>query len=177
MKNNIVLIGMPGAGKSTVGVLLAKAMGYSFVDTDLILSRQIGMTLQRYIDQNGIDAFLQEEIRTALSLDTERTVIATGGSMVLSEAAMRRLKQGAVTVFIDVPLGRLYRRLRNIKTRGVAMRPGQTIAEVFRTRRPLYQKYADIIIPTGRGGRRDIESVVSEITERLEAFIKPPKTD
>jgi RimJ/RimL family protein N-acetyltransferase len=89
MKNNVVLIGMPGAGKSTVGVVLAKTLGYDFIDTDILLSRRIGTTLQRYIDRFGIDEFLKEEELAALSLDVEQTIIATGGSMPLSERAMR----------------------------------------------------------------------------------------
>jgi shikimate kinase len=167
MKDNIVLIGMPGAGKSTVGVVLAKTLGYDFIDTDILMSRQTGMTLQAYIDAYGIEAFLKAEESVALSLSCCAAVIATGGSMVLSEAAMKHLKDGSVTVFIDVPLSELIRRLRNIKTRGIILKPGQTVGDVCRERLPLYRKYADFTVPEAPAEPPDIEAVVSELVLRL----------
>lgn len=167
IKNNIVLIGMPGAGKSTVGVVLAKTLGYDFVDTDILLSRQIGMTLQAYINAHGIEAFLKEEERAALSLDCSSTVIATGGSMVLSEVAMSKLRTDSTVVFIDVPIKELVRRLKNISTRGIALKQGQTIEDLYQQRLPLYIKYADITVPEQAGKTPDLESIVAAIIARL----------
>lgn len=167
MKNNIVLIGMPGAGKSTVGVVLAKALGYAFADTDLLISAQTGTTLQSFIDSKGIDAFLKAEERAALSLDCERTVVATGGSMVLSEYAMSHLKSASQTVFLDVPLDTLIRRIQNITTRGITLRQGQTIADIYGERQPLYKKYADITVPENSAAAPDLEGMVAEILKRL----------
>jgi shikimate kinase len=166
MTDNIVLIGMPGAGKSTVGVVLAKTLGYDFIDTDIVLSRRLGSTLQAYIDAKGIDAFLMAEEKTALTLSCAHTVIATGGSMVLSDRAMTHLKQNSTVVFLDVSLPELEKRLENIKTRGVALRPGQTIADIYRERRPLYLKYADIII-SDDAGAGTLEDAVARIVANL----------
>ncbi len=167
MKNNLILIGMPGAGKSTVGVVLAKALGYDFIDTDIVLSRRVGMTLQKFINRYGIDSFLKEEEQAALSLDCENTVIATGGSMVVSDTAMRYLKDDSKTVFFNIPLSELKRRLYNIKTRGIALRPGQTIEALYTERQPLYEKYADITVPGQPENVRDLESLVDEIVKSL----------
>ena len=167
MKNNIVLIGMPGAGKSTVGVVLAKTLGMQFVDTDLILARQLGMTLQEYINRHGIEKFMEEEARCGRELECEDTVIATGGSMALRDDAMANLKQGAITVFIDLPVGVIRRRLRNIKTRGVAMAPGQTIGDLYRRRLPHYRRHADMTVPKQYNPRMSIEEMVEEIVRRL----------
>ena len=167
MKNNLVLIGMPGAGKSTVGVVLAKTLGYDFVDTDILLSQRIGMTLQKFIDLYGIEKFLQEEERAALGLSCENTVIATGGSMVLSDAAMQHLKCGSNVIFFNIPLEELKRRLHNIKTRGIVMKPGQTIEELYGERQPLYEKYADIAVPGLPENIQDLEGLVGEIVAAL----------
>jgi shikimate kinase len=171
MKNNIILIGMPGAGKSTVGVVLAKTLGYDFIDTDILMCKRIGTTLQTYIDEHGIDAFLNEEEKTALSVECENTVIATGGSMVFSEPAMQRLKSGSVTIFFDIPLPELKKRLENIRTRGIAAVDGQTIEDIYRQRHPLYRKYADVTLPAKQAdiamttdeGLPDLEGLVQEI--------------
>lgn len=169
MKNNIVLIGMPGAGKSTVGVVLAKTLGYNFVDTDILLSTGFGMTLQAYIDTHGLTAFLEAEEKLVTSLKLSETVIATGGSVALSEVAMEHLKSGSTIIYIDVPLQELIRRLQNITTRGIALRPGQSIADIYHDRRPLYEKYADITVPEKFGGNAALEEIVTEIVEKLSA--------
>lgn len=164
---NILLIGMPGAGKSTVGVILAKTVGFDFVDTDILLSRQIGYTLQDFIDKFGIEEFLRAEERAALSISCNRTVIATGGSMVLSDKAMRHLKEGAKTFWLNPPFEELERRLGNIKSRGIVMAGGQDIRDIYEQRLSLYEKYADIVISPSGPEAPDIESVVAEIIRRL----------
>lgn len=167
MKDNIILIGMPGAGKSTVGVVLAKTLGYDFVDTDILLSRHISMTLQEHINAYGIETFLKAEEKLVLSLACSNTVIATGGSVVLSEPAMKHLNNNSTTVFIDVPLDELRRRLKNIRTRGIALKPGQSIEDIFRDRLPLYRKYADVTVPEDQRAVPDLEAIVAEIIHTL----------
>ena len=143
---NILLIGMPGCGKSTVGVLLAKAIGYDFIDCDLLIQKKCGMKLQDIINTRGIDAFLEEEEAVLSALETDRCVIATGGSAVYSEAGMMHLKRNAVTVYISLPPAEIEKRLTNIKTRGVAMSAGTTVADLYAQRCPLYEKYADVTL-------------------------------
>lgn len=144
---NIVLIGMPGVGKSTVGVLLAKALGFSFVDTDLIIQRNTGRLLQDIIDNDGLDAFCAEEERAICSVTDEGgAVIATGGSAVYSENAMLHLKKHGIVYYLSLPVEELIGRLSNITTRGIAKRPEDTIEDVFRRRAELYEQYADITI-------------------------------
>ena len=145
---NIVLIGMPGCGKSTVGVLLAKAMQFGFVDCDLLIQKHCGMSLQNIIDTKGLDCFLKEEENTLLTVDDDNCVIATGGSAVYSQKAMEHLKKSGVVVYLSLPLEDLEGRLTNIKTRGVAMTKGSTVADLYSERCPLYEKYADITINT-----------------------------
>lgn len=161
--SNILLIGMPGAGKSTVGVVLAKTLGCQFIDTDILLIKKLGMTLQSYIDTRGITAFLEEEALLGQEIECSDTVIATGGSMVLSEAAMAHLAKDALTIFIDTPLPELKRRLGNIRTRGVTLGPGETIDELYERRRPFYEKYAAVTVPANRRADMQLEELVEEI--------------
>src|ERR1035437_5197840 len=121
--DNVVLVGIPGAGKSTVGVLLAKVMGCAFLDTDVFLQAREGRTLQNLLETVGVAAFRALEERTLLALDVRRHVIATGGSAVYSDAAMQRLREHGVMLHLDLPLTALERRLRNFTTRGVVMGP------------------------------------------------------
>lgn len=161
---NIVLIGMPGSGKSTVGVLLAKALGCSFVDTDLLLSRESGKTLQRILNEDGLDSFLKEEEKVGCELECSGAVIATGGSMVLSGRAMKHLKENAAVVYIDVELDEIKRRVTNIRSRGIAFKKGETLDDVYAARTPLYKKYADITVAYASG---TIEDTVDMIAEQL----------
>lgn len=137
---------MPAAGKSTVGVLLAKALGLGFADTDLFIQQKTGETLQTTINKSGIDAFLETEQEVICSLSLSNFVIATGGSAVLSDKAMRHLKEMGTVVFLDIPLSEIEKRITNITTRGIAMRQSDSIASVFEKRLPLYRKYADITV-------------------------------
>lgn len=147
MQKNIVLIGMPASGKSTIGVLLAKTIGVGFVDTDLLIQQREHRLLQKIIDTDGIGYFLDTECAAVLDLDCQNTVIATGGSVVFRAAAMQKLRQNGTVVFLDVSLQTVKRRLNNIKTRGVAADKGQSIDEIFYERLPYYRKYADIVLP------------------------------
>lgn len=142
--NNIILIGMPASGKSTLGVMLAKMLGYDFLDTDLLLQRRAGMTLQEILDTEGEARFAMREEETLLSVDVEKTVIATGGSAVYSERGMAHLKTLGKVVYLAVPLSHLTQRLTNLSTRGVLMPKGQTLATLFAERKALYERYADI---------------------------------
>ncbi len=140
---NTILIGMPGAGKSTVGVLLAKASSRAFVDTDLVVQASEGRRLQQIIDRFGLEKFLEIEQRCVMSLRPENAVVATGGSVVYSEPAMMHLKKLGVVVFLDVSLQTLKKRLANSTDRGIVAAGDQDLEMLFRQRLPLYKKYAD----------------------------------
>lgn len=161
---NIVLIGMPGAGKSTAGVILAKALGMQFIDTDILIQEQTGRMLQDILDEDGIDAFRLIEEEMILSLDSGRTVIATGGSVACSRDAMAHLKSQGVVVYLEISYGEMERRLKNITTRGIVLLPGQSLREMYDERVPLYEKYADVTI---NGVGEDIESVVGKVIREL----------
>ncbi len=163
MKSNIVLIGMPGAGKSTIGVLLAKSLLKSFVDTDLIIQGQYSASLCELIEKYGTDAFLQLENDVIKSADFSNSVIATGGSAVYGEAAMAKLKENGIVVYLKLPLEELQKRLSNIHTRGVAMKNGTTLRELFDERLPLYEKYADITVQCkGLSAEECVDEIVKE---------------
>lgn len=143
---NISLIGMPGAGKSTLGVLVAKALGLNFIDTDLILQRRIGCLLSDFIRDKGIAAFLDAEREAVLSCRVTDSIIATGGSVVLSPEAVDHLKRTGPMIYISVPVATLERRVKNIASRGIVMEGGETIRDVYARRAPLYSAYADEIL-------------------------------
>lgn len=147
--DNITLIGMPGAGKSTLGVVLAKRLGYRFVDTDLLLQEGMGMLLSDLIERRGIEGFIEEENKLLAGLRCSHHVIATGGSAVYSEQGMENLKKLGRIVFIDIDMTELPKRLHtDLFTRGVVIRSGSTLQDLYDERRPLYQKYADITVNT-----------------------------
>ena len=143
---NVVLIGMPGAGKSTIGVLLAKRLGYHFVDTDLLIQAEEQARLQEIIAQHGLEVFKRVEEQTLCRLKASHSVIATGGSAVYSETAMRHLAELGRVVFIDVPLAELKKRVDDMDTRGLVLDPGDDFSGLFARRRPLYQKWANITV-------------------------------
>lgn len=146
MNNNIILIGMPASGKSTVGVILAKLIKYRFVDTDLILQEETDQALIEIIAERGLDGFLQLENEVVAGLDTRRSVIATGGSVIYGEEEMANLKRLGTIVYLKHRYEVINSRLTNITTRGVAMQEGQTLLDLYRERTPLYEKYADITL-------------------------------
>lgn len=143
---NIVLIGMPGAGKSTIGVLLAKSMLMDFADTDLIIQRKYSCALCEIIKKYGISEFLQIENDVIRRSEFHNCIIATGGSVVYGEEAMKSLKDNGVVVYLRVEPHELEKRINNIHTRGIAMKDGTTIAELYAERAPLYEKYADMTV-------------------------------
>lgn len=160
MSQNIILIGMPGAGKSTVGVILAKILGYQFIDSDLIIQEKENRLLKDIIEHEGLERFIGIENRINSQITAERAVIATGGSAVYGKEAMEHFKSIGTIVYIRLEYGTLDRRLDNIKQRGVALREGQNLKELYEERVPLYEKYAGIIVD---GENKGIEDIVEEI--------------
>lgn len=142
--NTVVLIGMPGAGKSTLGILLAKELGLDFIDTDVSIQVREGKTLQHISDEKGYLALRDIEEQVLLTGNITGKVVSTGGSAVYSDAGMAHLKQDSVVVFLDVPLAELEQRISNFSTRGIARRPDQSFDDLFDERSTLYQRYADI---------------------------------
>lgn len=167
---NVVLIGMPGSGKSTVGVLLAKALGYDFLDVDLVIQKREHALLQDILDRRGLDAFLQAEEDAVCSVSCENTVIAPGGSAVCREKAARHLKALGPVVYLKVPLAELSGRIQNLSTRGIAMEPSQTLADVMAYRAPLYDKYADLVIDCGGG--QTLAQTARQVLERLNGLLR-----
>jgi shikimate kinase len=162
--SNIILIGMPGSGKSTVGVILAKMTSRSFIDTDVLIQTVEGLSLQAIVDTRGYMDLRTIEENVLLGLNCHNYVIATGGSCVYSRAAMVHLKQDGLCVFLDADLATLRRRIRNFNTRGLAKRADQTFDDLFEERRPLYREYADITVACA--GRRH-EEVCAAIIDEL----------
>lgn len=165
MLDNVILVGMPGAGKSTVGVLLAKALRFGFVDTDLLIQAAEGRGLQELIDTRGMDAFLDLEARWVARLDCHRCVIATGGSVVYRENAMRHLAELGQIIFLDVPLAEIKGRLSNLASRGVVLAPGQDLDALYAERLPLYRATRDIHLDCAG---LDHESVVAQIIAAID---------
>jgi shikimate kinase len=143
---NVILIGMPGVGKSTSGVLLAKVLSRNFMDTDVYIQARVGRRLQEIIDQDGLEAFCKLEARAICSLKCKGFVIATGGSVIYSDRAMRHLKKNGTVVHLDLPARQLEARIRDMDSRGIVMGPGRTIADLYAERIPLYRRYADITL-------------------------------
>lgn len=144
--NNIVLIGMPGVGKSTIGVILAKVLGYQFVDADLVIQKEEGKLLREIIAEVGTDGFIEVENRVNAGLMVEHSIIATGGSVVYGAEAMEHLKKIGTVIYLKLPYEELRVRLHDIKGRGVVLREGQTFLDLYKERVPLYKKYADLTV-------------------------------
>ena len=145
-RDNIVLIGMPGVGKSTIGVVLAKVLGYQFVDADLLIQEAEGKLLSELIEENGTDGFIEIENRVNSQIQTHRSVIATGGSVVYGKEAMEHLSEIGTVIYLKLDLDSLSKRLGSLEKRGVVLKDGQTLEDLFNERTPLYEKYGDIII-------------------------------
>ena len=161
---NIVLIGMPGSGKSTVGVLLAKALLCHFVDTDLIIQAKHGKSLCEIINDIGIDGFIKTENEILSQQSFENTVVATGGRAVYGKEAMNNLKKNGIVVYIKLPPEVIESRINNITTRGIAMPEGFTIKQLYDERAPLYEKYADITVDCSN---LEIEETVKRIADAV----------
>ena len=162
--DNLTLIGMPGAGKSTIGVVLAKVLGYQFLDSDLLIQQREGMRLSEIIETKGPEGFMEVEDQVNASIETDRTVIATGGSVVYCEGAMKHLKSIGKVVYLKLSLEELSKRLGCLKGRGVLLKDGQTLEDLYMERIPLYEKYADITVDEEG---KDLEESLQAVLEIL----------
>jgi shikimate kinase len=163
-KDNIILIGMPTSGKSTVGVILAKILGYNFIDSDIVIQEKEGRKLSEIIEAEGVDGFIDIENRVNAGIEAEKTVISTGGSVVYGEEAMLHYKDIGKVVYLKIDMEVLTKRLRDVKQRGVVMKEGQTISSLYDERCELYEKYADIIIDEKNN---TMEEVLSDVLAAL----------
>ena len=161
MKNNIVLIGMPGAGKSTVGVVLAKITGCRFLDSDLVIQEETGKLLHEIISEKGTEGFLEIENQINASLQAKNTVIATGGSIIYGKEAMEHLAAIGHIVYLKLSLSSIEARLGDLNKRGVALKEGQGLKELYEERVPLYEKYAEIVINCEKKGIRQITEEIA----------------
>ena len=166
--NNLILIGMPGAGKSTVGVILAKVLGYSFIDSDLLIQEQEKSLLKDIIANKGLDKFIEIENQINSEIKAEKTVIATGGSVIYGKEAMEHLSNIGTVIYIQLSLETLETRLGNMKQRGVAFKPGQNLKSLYVERCPLYEKHGDIII---NGDNKTVEEVLDSMIRAITPFI------
>ena len=160
-KTNIVLIGMPASGKSTVGVILAKVLGKKFIDTDLVIQLREDALLADIIKEKGVEGFMKSEEEAILSVGENNTMIATGGSAVYGEKAMEHLRENGTVIYLKVEKDELFKRLKNIKERGVVLKPNETLEEMYDNRSVLYEKYADIII-------EERECTIEETIEKIQ---------
>ncbi len=165
---NIVLIGMPGAGKSTIGVILAKSLLFDFCDTDLSIQKSTCKSLSQIINEEGINAFIELEEKVICQQAFSNSVVATGGSAVYGEKAMAKLKDNGTIVYLKVSPEELQSRIKNIHTRGIAMKEGTTISELYEERAPLYEKYADITIECdGKTAEECVDLIIEEVGGRI----------
>lgn len=166
MKENVTLIGMPGAGKSTIGIVLAKVLGYDFIDSDLLIQREEGKLLWEIMRDCGNEGFNRIEERVNSSIKTSRSVIATGGSVIYSPKAMEHLQSISTVVYLKVSHSVLKLRLGDLEKRGVVLEPGQTLLDLYKQRVPLYEKYAYITVNVGH------KSVANSVTAIADALLK-----
>ncbi|MBE5910687.1 shikimate kinase [Pseudobutyrivibrio sp.] len=165
MRDNIVLIGMPGVGKSTLGVVLAKELGYEFVDADLLIQKQEKQLLKDIIASKGVDGFLAIENQVNANIQTTKTVIATGGSVIYGKEAMEHLRKIGTVVYLKLDYETLDSRLGSLKGRGVVLKDGQDLQALYNERIPLYEKYADVIVDEGG---LDLEQTLDEVLKKLQ---------
>ncbi len=165
-KDNVILIGMPGCGKSTIGVVLAKTMCYDFVDSDIVIQKVKNATLEQLIEEHGTDGFNQIENEVNASLDIHMTVLATGGSVVYGKEAMEHLKEIGTVVFIKLDCDEIANRLGDFKARGISIKEGQTLEDLFNERKPLYEKYADIVVDTSGLEIKDAMEKIKNLVEK-----------
>lgn len=165
MKKNVTLIGMPGAGKSTIGVVLAKILGYDFVDSDLLIQKEEGRRLWEIMRDEGTDGFNRIEERVNSQIDVSESVIATGGSVIYGPKAMEHLRETSTVVYLKVTCPVLKRRLGDLTQRGVVLKPGQTLDSLYDERIPLYEKYAHVTVNVSR---KTVQQAVSAIAQAIE---------
>lgn len=168
-KSNIVMIGMPAAGKSTVGVILAKRLGFSFIDVDLLIQERTGKLLKEIIAESGNDGFLKVEEEVNAGLDVKKSIIAPGGSVIYGARAMEHLKEIGTVVYLKLTYEDLENRLGNLKDRGVILKDGMTLRDLYEERSAYYERYADVTIDeTGK----DFGEVVDELREYFEEMFR-----
>ncbi|MCR5608582.1 MAG: shikimate kinase [Lachnospiraceae bacterium] len=170
--NNIILTGMPGAGKSTVGVILAKVLGYDFIDTDIVIQKRYNKKLREIIADDGVEGFVAKENEVNKSIEAANSVIATGGSAIYGKEAMEHFKNIGIIVYIKLDYEIINKRLGDIKRRGVVLKDGQSLLDLYNERCPLYEKYADIIVNTSY---KSIEDTLEEIINEIEIFTNSKK--
>ena len=165
--DNIIFIGMPAVGKSTVGVVIAKRLGYKFVDTDILIQESEGKLLKDIIADVGPDGFLKVEDRVNAQVEAEHTVISPGGSVVYCENAMKHLKETGTVVYLKLSLDSLRKRLGNLKGRGVLLKDGQSLTDLYEERVPLYEKYADIVVDEeGKNLEESLDAVLEILKKK-----------
>lgn len=167
MKKNVVLIGMPGAGKSTVGVVLAKKLGFRFVDSDLVIQEKCDKLLHELIEEHGVEGFWEIENQINGELQVEKSVIATGGSAIYGKAAMEHLSQIGLVVYLELGLSDIADRLGDLKERGVTLKEGQTLQGLYEERIPLYEKYAQLTISCEGKNIRQIVEEIAKVYRHL----------
>ena len=165
--NNIILIGMPGVGKSSVGVILAKILGYRFLDCDLIIQEKEGKLLHEIIASEGLDGFIKVENKINASINCEKSIVATGGSAVYGEDAMAHFREIGTVVYLKCDYETIADRLGDLVARGVAMKEGQTLKDLYEERVPLYEKYADIIVD--ESGCSSVRETISRLLEMIKS--------
>lgn len=167
-KDNIILIGMPGAGKSTVGVVLAKKLGYGFVDSDLVIQDRYGKLLHELISEYGVEGFWQMENDVNAGLEVHRSIIATGGSAVYGQEAMKHLSEMGIVVYLKLTYKEIEQRLGDLNARGVTLKEGQTLADLYAERTPLYERYAHITVECDGKPLRDVmQEIAEQVKEQL----------
>lgn len=170
--NNVILIGMPGVGKSSAGVVLAKVLGYKFLDSDILIQEREGKLLKNIISEVGIKGFIDVENKINSGIETENSVIATGGSVIYGKEAMEHLKSIGKVVYLKASYEEIDKRLGNLVGRGVVMHEGQTLRDLYEERVPLYEKYADIVVEEDGISIRDTVALIEMQLNGISGFTK-----